>query len=94
MLKHLSAVGLSLAILLTAHSAQAKGHGHSKSAKKSSGAESSSTERVKGYTKKNGTYVAPHDKTTPDHDKTNNWSTKGNVNPETGKPGTVDPNKQ
>jgi hypothetical protein len=51
------------------------------------------TVHVKGYTKKDGTYVAPHDRTAPDSSKANNWSTKGNVNPETGKKGTVDPNK-
>jgi hypothetical protein len=46
---------------------------------------------VKGYTKKDGTYVAPHDRTAPNSTKNDNWSTKGNVNPETGKPGTKDP---
>src|SRR4030095_5529277 len=44
--------------------------------------------RVGGYTRKDGTYVAPHQRTTPDGTKGNNWSTKGNVNPYTGKPGT------
>lgn len=43
---------------------------------------------VHGYVKKDGTYVAPHDKSTPDHTKNNNWDTKGNYNPETGKAGT------
>src|SRR3954466_12654226 len=43
---------------------------------------------VKGYTKKDGTYVAPHDRTAPNSTKNDNWSTKGNVNPETGKAGT------
>lgn len=52
----------------------------------------SSTVRAKGYTKKNGIYVAPHYKTSPDKSKTDNWSTKGNVNPMTGKKGTADPN--
>jgi len=47
---------------------------------------------VRGYTKKDGTYVAPHQRTTPDNTKGNNWSTKGNVNPHTGKPGTKEPN--
>jgi len=45
--------------------------------------------RVKGYTKKNGTYVQPHYKTSPDKSKFNNFSTKGNYNPYTGKKGTV-----
>ena len=44
---------------------------------------------VQGYTKRNGTYVAPHHATNPNGIKSDNWSTKGNVNPFTGKPGTV-----
>ncbi len=43
---------------------------------------------VKGYTRKDGTYVAPHYRSAPDGTKSNNWSTKGNVNPYTGKAGT------
>lgn len=49
--------------------------------------------RVKGYTKKNGTYVAPHYKTPPNKSKFDNFSTKGNINPYTGKKGTVNPYK-
>jgi hypothetical protein len=43
---------------------------------------------VQGYTKQNGTYVAPHMQTNPDATRANNWSTRGNVNPYTGQPGT------
>ncbi len=43
---------------------------------------------VKGYYRSNGTYVAPHYRSAPDGNFYNNWSTKGNVNPYTGKPGT------
>jgi hypothetical protein len=46
--------------------------------------------RVKGYLKKNGTYVAPHIRTKPNKTKIDNYSSKGNVNPATGKPGSVD----
>ncbi len=49
--------------------------------------------RVQGYTKKNGTYVAPSHKTSPNHTKRDNYSTKGNVNPYNGKDGTVEPKK-
>jgi hypothetical protein len=49
---------------------------------------SSSSHSVSGYTKKNGTRVAPHRQTNPDHTQRNNYSTKGNVNPSTGKTGT------
>jgi hypothetical protein len=44
---------------------------------------------VSGYTKKDGTYVAPHQRTAPNSTKADNYSTQGNVNPYTGKEGTV-----
>jgi hypothetical protein len=44
--------------------------------------------RVRGYFRKNGTYVAPHYRSSPDGVFYNNWSTKGNINPYTGKSGT------
>lgn len=53
------------------------------------GAKSART-HVSSYTKKNGTVVTSHNRSTKDGTKANNWSTKGNVNPETGKPGTKD----
>lgn len=95
-------LAVSTTPVLAAHSSGHSGghsHSHSKGSKKSkktdvpSGAESSSVEAVSGYTKRDGTVVQQHDRTKADADKMNNWSTKGNVNPETGKPGTVDPNK-
>ena len=43
---------------------------------------------VKGYVKKSGTVVKPYMKTTPNKTKTDNYSTKGNLNPFTGKVGT------
>jgi hypothetical protein len=49
---------------------------------------SPSSHEVRGYTTKRGTYVAPHRQTDPDHTQRNNYSTKGNVNPSTGKTGT------
>lgn len=47
---------------------------------------------VHGYMRKDGTYVQGYHRTTPDSNPYNNYSTKGNVNPWTGQPGTVDPN--
>lgn len=43
---------------------------------------------VNGYEKKDGTYVEPHERTAPNRTKDDNWSTKGNENPNTGKEGT------
>lgn len=47
--------------------------------------------RVKGYTRKDGTYVAPHYRSSPNSSKLDNYSTQGNYNPYTGKRGTVNP---
>lgn len=52
------------------------------------------TTHVRGYYKPStGHYVAPHYKTTPNHSKFDNFSTKGNYNPYTGKKGTINPFK-
>jgi hypothetical protein len=48
---------------------------------------------VKAHVTKNGTYVAPTRATNPDKTQVNNYSTKGNVNPATGKEGTRDAKK-
>lgn len=47
--------------------------------------------RVRGYTRKDGTYVAPHYRSSPNSSKSDNYSTRGNYNPYTGALGTVDP---
>lgn len=47
------------------------------------------TVKVKGYTKKNGTYIAPSYRTSPNKNKSDNYSTKGNYNPYSGKIGKV-----
>jgi parvulin-like peptidyl-prolyl isomerase len=44
---------------------------------------------VNGYTRQNGTYVAPHYRTAPNNTISDNYSTQGNVNPYTGRAGTV-----
>lgn len=38
-----------------------------------------------------GSYVWPHYQTNPNGTKLDNWSTRGNVNPFTGRPGTKSP---
>jgi hypothetical protein len=55
--------------------------------------ESSSSNSVSGYTKKDGTYVAPHQRTNPNQTQRDNWSSKPNTNPYTGKDGTKEPRK-
>lgn len=62
----------------------ARGGGHSSSG-------SGGSHERSGYVTKNGTYVAPSVATNPNSTKADNYSTKGNVNPATGKAGTKNP---
>lgn len=46
---------------------------------------------VSGYTRGNGTYVAPYWRSSPDNSYNNNWSVSPNVNPYTLRRGTLAP---
>lgn len=54
-------------------------------------ADASAQQRVDGYTRRDGTYVQPHYRSTPDNSYNNNWSVQGNQNPYTGNYGTRSP---
>lgn len=43
--------------------------------------------KIRGYSKSNGTYVQSHHRTNQNSTISDNWSTKPNVNPFTGKVG-------
>ncbi len=48
--------------------------------------------RVHGsINRRTGSYTQPHVRTSPNRTKADNWSTKGNVNPYTGKKGYKQP---
>ena len=51
------------------------------------------TTHVNTYQKKNMTVVQAHDRTAPNKTQKDNWESKPNVNPETGKKGTKTPKK-
>jgi len=51
-------------------------------------------EHVRGYTKENGTYVAPHERTAPNNTDRDNYNTKGNYNPSNGQEGTRTPKEE
>ena len=51
------------------------------------------SERVDGYTKRDGTYVEPYQRSKGNDTQRDNWNTKGNTNPYTGKSGTRNPYK-
>jgi hypothetical protein len=54
---------------------------------------SSSDVHVNGHYRANGTYVAPYYRTAPNSTNIDNFSTIGNVNPYTGKNGTIQPSQ-
>ena len=72
----------ALSAIALASAAEAKGGG---------GGGHGGSHSVSGYTRSNGTYVAPSHATNPNGTKLDNWSTKGNVNPYTGQAGTKSP---
>ena len=43
---------------------------------------------VQGYYRRDGTYIAPHKRSAANRTQTDNWSTRGNKNPFTGKSGS------
>jgi hypothetical protein len=47
-----------------------------------------SSHPVQSYTTQSGTYVPPHQQTNPNTTQTDNYGTRGNVNPYTGAVGT------
>ena len=52
------------------------------------------TTPVKGHIKpKTGTYVEPHVRSSPNKTQRDNYESKGNANPRTGKEGTKTPKK-
>jgi hypothetical protein len=46
---------------------------------------------VNPYTRQDGSSVPGHHRSAPNDSRLDNWSSQGNVNPWTGKSGTVDP---
>lgn len=46
---------------------------------------------VNPYVRSDGTYVQGHNRTAPDSNPYNNYSTQGNINPYTGQKGYVNP---
>ncbi len=49
------------------------------------------TVHVRSTVRRDGTVVPAHTRTAPNKTKDDNYSTKGNINPETGKKGTKKP---
>jgi len=79
---------LAASLLFSPHAFARGGHGGGHAGGHHSTGSKSGSVYVHGHTTKSGKYVEPHYRSAPDHSKSNNWSTKGNVNPHTGKKGT------
>lgn len=90
-------LGILLSILviapITSEAKGSGGHSYRSSRHSSSGHVNSSHSHVRGYTKSNGTHVNSYNRTSSNSTKLDNYSTKGNINPYTGRSGTHDPYK-
>jgi hypothetical protein len=87
---------VTLLFLLTTLPVFGRGsHSHSSKTSKTSTtaccSKSASDVHVHGYTKRDGTVVQPYTRTHENSTQRDNFSTKGNVNPYTGKVGTKEP---
>jgi hypothetical protein len=80
---------LLLVVILVCLSSLSVAKGKSSSAHRSSSG--SAVVHVRSYTKKNGTVVGPSVRSHPNGTQRDNFSTKSNTNPVTGKPGTKTP---
>ena len=86
------ALGVLLGGAATVDRAHAKGyHYHAPRVSTYHAPKTSYAVLVRGYVKRDGTYVMPSHRTSPNDTKFDNWSSKPNVNPYTGKAGTKDP---
>lgn len=96
-MKHLIIAALAVVLAMPAlakggragsvHSGASRSSSHVSKAATGTGAKLQH-EHVSSYTKSNGAHVTDHERSTKDNTKTNNWSTKGNANPMTGKKGS------
>lgn len=85
MIKHFITAAIVAATVLLPLGADAK---RSRSSDSEGATSTGETTQVRGYIRRDGTYVAPHVRSAPDGNFNNNWTTKGNVNPYTGQAGT------
>jgi len=86
------ALGVLLGGGATLETAHAKGyHYHAPRVSTYNAPKVRSVVPVRSYIKRDGTYVMPSHRTSPNATRVDNWSSKPNINPYTGKLGTKDP---
>lgn len=81
------------AMILAATCSMAEARGGHVGRSSGSKASPGGSHAIRGHIKKNGAYVAPTRAKNPNGTKRDNYSSKGNINPATGKEGTRDPDK-
>lgn len=86
-LKFVFALSALLALSLVANPVHAQKGSRSRSSSSSSSSHAGHVS-VSSYTTKRGTRVESHHRSAADKTDSNNWSTIGNTNPDTGKAGT------
>ncbi len=85
-------ITIAAAVLFCTGAAQAKGyHYHAPKLSTYHTPNTTYSVPVRGYIKRDGTYVMPSHRTSPNATRVDNWSSKPNINPYTGKLGTKDP---
>ena len=88
-MKKLIAVGaLAVAALAFTSEAFARGGGGHGGGGHRGGGSSGGSHSVRPHITRDGVYVPGHRQTNPNSSRYDNWSTKGNTNPYTGKPGS------
>jgi hypothetical protein len=83
---------LSIVLCSAVDAKGGKGHGHTGHSVKGSGhfsgtGSNAKSHGVRGYNRKNGTYVAPHRSTNPNSTQRDNYAARGNYNPSNGRTG-------
>lgn len=86
-------VGLFLIAEFPMPEAQARGGGRGGGGYRGGGHSSGGHVGVRPHTRRDGTYVQPHHRTAPNSTQRDNFGSKPNVNPYTGKPGTREPER-
>ncbi|MDP1769708.1 MAG: hypothetical protein Q8L74_13035 [Nitrospirota bacterium] len=84
-------VSLSVLVGSVVPDALARGGGGRGGGYRGGGGHSGGHQSVRPYNRKDGTHVQPHHRTAPNSTQRDNFSSKGNVNPYTGKAGTKEP---
>ena len=83
---------LSCMTVAAAHGGTGHSSGSYSSGRHTSGSRATAgSHSIRAYTKRDGTHVGPSHATNPNRTKRDNYSSRGNVNPYTGKPGHKDP---